>query len=220
MSRLCRLIAGSARAPLFLLCALVLATAVVPAALADDPPPTTTAPAPDPAPDPAPTPKPKPKPAPHSQPRPRPTPTPTPTPTPSHSSAPQPNVVHAQKPIIKKPVRKHVKPKKKAHRKKVVARKQLVVPPITAPPQVSGASFGSSSVLHPKSPASGGLASIFIVIALSFAIASLAVALIPANRVPWRPVAVFVSDRQVDLTVAGFALLVATAFTLILTGGL
>jgi hypothetical protein len=129
--------------------------------------------------------------------------------------------VHVQKPVVKKPVRKHVQPKKKVHRKKVVAKKPTpVVPTITTPPEVSGAAIGSSSVLHPKSPASGGLASIFIVIALSFAIASLAVALIPANRVPWRPVAVFVSDRQVDLTVAGFALLVATAFTLILTGGL
>jgi hypothetical protein len=126
--------------------------------------------------------------------------------------------VHVQKPVVKKPVRKHVKPKKKAQ---VVAKKaQPVVPTIITPPQASGASTGSSNLLHPKSPSSGGLASIFIVIALSFAIASLAVALIPANRVPWRPVAVFVSDRQVDLTVAGFALLVATAFTLILTGGL
>jgi hypothetical protein len=129
--------------------------------------------------------------------------------------------VHAQKPVVKKPVRKHVQPKKRVHRKEVVAKKpQPVVPTIITPPQVSGAAIGSSNLLHPKSPASRGLASIFIVIALSFAIASLAVALIPANRVPWRPVAVFVSDRQVDLTVAGFALLVATAFTLILTGGL
>ena len=217
MSGLRRLIAGSARVPLFLLCTFVLATVVVPAALADDPPPTTTTPAPDPAPDPAPTLKPKPKPKPASHPQPRPTPTPTPSP----SSAPQPNVVHVQKPVVKKPVRKHVTPKKKAHRKKVVAKKpQPVVPTITTPPQVSGASIGSSNLLHPKSPASRGLASIFIVIALSFAIASLSIALIPANRVPWRPVAVFVSDRQVDLTVAGFALLLATAFTLILTGGL
>jgi hypothetical protein len=128
--------------------------------------------------------------------------------------------VHVQKPVVKKPVRKHVKPKKKVHRKKVVAKKPPVVPTITTPPQVSGASIGSSNLLHPKSPASRGLASIFIVIALSFAIASLSIALIPAKRVPWRPVAVFVSDRQVDLTVAGFALLIATAFTLILTGGL
>jgi hypothetical protein len=60
----------------------------------------------------------------------------------------------------------------------------------------------------------------FIIMALSFAIAALSIAVIPAERVPWRPVAVFVSDRQIDLTVAGFALLVATAFTLILTGGL
>ena len=224
LSGLRRLIAGSARAPLFLLCALVLATVVVPAALADDPPPTTTAPPPDPAPDPAPTPKPKPKPkpkpAPHPQPRPRPTPTPTPTPTPSPSSAPQPNVVHVQKPVVKKPVRKHVKPKKKVHRKKVVAEKpQRVVPTITTLPQVSGASFGSSSVLRAKSSGSGGLASTFIVMALVFAIACLSIALVPAKRVPWRPAAVFVSERQIDLTVAGMALLVATAFTLILTGG-
>jgi len=128
--------------------------------------------------------------------------------------------VHVQKPVVKKPVRKHVQPKKKVHRKKVVAKKpQPVVPTITTPPQVSGASIGSNNLLHPKSPASGGLASIFIVIALSFAIASLSIAVIPANRVPWRPVAVFVSDRQLDLTLAGFALLVATAFALILTGG-
>jgi len=219
LSGLRRLIAGSARAPLFLLCAVVLATAVVPAALADDPPTTTTAPAPDPAPDPAPPPKPKPKPKPKPAPRPKSQPRPTPTPTPSPSSAPQPNVVHVQKPVVKKPVRKPVKPKK-VHRKKVVAKKpQPVVPTITTPPQVSGASIGSSNPLHPKSPASGGLASIFIVIALSFAIASLSIAVIPANRVPWRPVAVFVSDRQLDLTLAGFALLVATAFALILTGG-
>ena len=221
MSGLRRFITGSARAPLFLLCALVLATVVVPAALADDPPPTTTTPEPVPAPDPAPAPKPKPKPKPASHPQPQPRPRPTPTPTPSPSSAPQPNVVHVQKLVVKKPVRKHVKPKKKVHRKKVVAKKpKPVVPTITTPPQVSGASVGSSTLLHPKSPASRGLASIFIVIALSFAIASLAVALVPANRVPWRPVAMFVSDRQVDLTVAGFALLIATAFTLILTGGL
>jgi hypothetical protein len=220
LSGLRRLIAGSARAPLFFLCALVLATVVVPAALADDPPPTTTAPAPDPAPDPAPAPKPKPKPPPRSQPRPTPTPTP-PRSSGSSSSAPQPSVVHVQKPVVKEPVRKHVKPTKKVHRKKVVAKKPPpVVPTILAPPQVAGASIGSSNLLHPKSPSSGGLASIFIVIALSFAIASLSIALIPANRVPWRPVAVFVADRQVDLTVAGFALLIATAFTLILTGGL
>jgi hypothetical protein len=203
LSGLRRLIAGSARAPLFLLCALVLATVVVPAALADDPPPTTTTtPAPDPAPDPAPTPKPKPKSPPHSQPQPRPRPTPTPTPTPSPSSAPQSNVVHVQKPVVKKPVRKHVKPKKKVHRKKVVAEKpQRVVPTIIPPLQVSGASFGSSSVLRAKSSGSGGLASTFIVMALVFAIACLSIALVPAKRVPWRPAAVFVSERQIDLTV-------------------
>lgn len=129
-----------------------------------------------------------------------------------------------QKRVVKKPVRKHVKPKKKAHRKKVVAKEpQAAVPPITIPtitaPPVSGASFGSSSALRAKSSGSGSLASTFIVLALGFAIACLSIALVPAKRVPWRPAAVFVSERQIDLTVAGMALLLATAFTLILTGG-
>ena len=129
--------------------------------------------------------------------------------------------MHVQKHVVKKPVRKHVKPKKKAHRKKVVAKKPQ-------PPHYydhhSTAGFGGLDRLEQPAPPEvtciGRLASIFIVIALSFAIASLSIALIPATRVPWRRVAVFVSDRQVDLTVAGFALLIATAFTLILTGGL
>jgi hypothetical protein len=128
-------------------------------------------------------------------------------------------VVHASKPVVKKPIRQHVKPKKKTHRKKVVTKKPEPVVPTITPPQVSGASIGSSGVLSAKAAASGGLASMFIVMALSFAIACLSIAVIPATRVPWRPAAVFVSDRQIDLTVTGFALLVATALTLILTGG-
>jgi hypothetical protein len=37
--------------------------------------------------------------------------------------------------------------------------------------------------------------------------------------VKWRTAAIFVSERQVDLAVIGLALLLATAFTLVLTKG-
>jgi hypothetical protein len=42
---------------------------------------------------------------------------------------------------------------------------------------------------------------------------------VPATYVKWRPAAIFVSERQVDLTVIGLGLLVVTAFMLVLTKG-
>ena len=45
------------------------------------------------------------------------------------------------------------------------------------------------------------------------------IALVPATHVKWRPAAIFVSDRQLDLTVVGLALLVAAACTLLWTNG-
>jgi hypothetical protein len=38
--------------------------------------------------------------------------------------------------------------------------------------------------------------------------------------VKWRPAAIFVSERQVDLTLVGVALLVGAAFTFLLAKGL
>ena len=202
-----------------LLCAaagLTLGLAV-PSAFADDPPPTTvptpTLPAPDPAP-----PKPKPKPVSHPAPRTvRTTPvyhTPTPAPVLPGSSSTQPTV-HT-----------HVKPKKKVrHKKAVVKKKKVAHTTTTTLPTVTvlttAGAVGVPSVFHSKSGGGGSLdfSSIVIVLGLGIAIACFAAALVPATSVKWRPAAIFVYERQVDLTVIGLALLVAAAFTLFFTKG-
>ena len=61
--------------------------------------------------------------------------------------------------------------------------------------------------------------SLLILLALSCAIVCLTIAVVPAPRVPWRTAAVFVSDRQFDLTVIGFSLLLLAALGMILNGG-
>ena len=80
---------------------------------------------------------------------------------------------------------------------------------------------GVPSAFHSKSGggSSQNLSSILIVLGLGIAIACFAVALVPATSVKWRPAAIFVYERQVDLTVTGLALLVAAAFTFFLTKG-
>jgi hypothetical protein len=58
-----------------------------------------------------------------------------------------------------------------------------------------------------------------IVLGLGLAIACLAVAVVPATSVKWRPAAIFVSERQVGLMLAGLALLVAASATIFWTNG-
>ncbi len=218
MSRLRRAFAFSA----LLLCTAAGLTfgLAVPSAFADDPPPTTvptpTLPAPDPAP-PKPKPTPKPKPVSPAAPRTvRTTPVyhaPTPAPVVPSSSSTRPTV-HT-----------HVKPKRKVRHKKAVVKKKVA--PTTTPtlPTVTvvttAGAVGAPSVFHSKSGGGGSLdfSSIVIVLGLSIAIACFAVALVPATSVKWRPAAIFVSERQVDLTVIGLGLLVAAAFTFFLTKG-
>jgi hypothetical protein len=184
-------------------------------ARADTPPPTTvstpTVPTPDPAP--APNPKPAPKPAPKS------------TPTPRHvSQAPtyQPPVAPASSSTpaatVKPKTRVHVKPKKVRHKKAVVKKKTTPLPKISLAPPVGA--VGVQVALKTKSGGSIGLASLLVVLGLSFAIACFAVAAVPATYVKWRPAAIFVSERQVDLTLVGVALLVGAAFTFLLAKGL
>jgi hypothetical protein len=113
----------------------------------------------------------------------------------------------------------HVKPKpKRVLHKKLVVRKKT-----TAPPKVMIGSpvraVGVQNALSTKSSGSISVASLLVVLALSVAIACFAVAAMPASSVKWRPAAIFVSERQVELTVIGAALLLATAFTLVLTKG-
>jgi len=211
--------AGTFRAPSLVVFAFLVATVGVPAALADDPPqPTTTVIATNPTPDPPP-PAPKPKPTPKPTPRPRPTPTPTPPPvqsspvrTPSHAPA----VVHSTKPVVKKRPAPHVK--KKIKRKIVTAPRPATVPTTTVTtPAPAAAGLQPPVLVRPDG--STNFVSLLILLGLSCAIACLSIAVIPAPHVPWRPAAVFVSDRQFDLTVIGFTLLLLTAFGMILNGG-
>jgi hypothetical protein len=184
-------------------------------ARADDPPPTTvptpTVPTPDPAP-----PKPKPKPA--SKPTPKPTSTPRHvSPTPTYQPPVASSSQHAT--TVKPKPRTHVRPKKKVrHKKTVVQKKTTVLPKVTAAPSVGAA--GVQVALKTKSDGSIGLASLLVVLGLSFAIACFAVAAVPATAVKWRPAAIFVSERQVDLTLVGVALLVGAAFTFLVAKGL
>jgi len=179
-------------------------------ARADDPPvttvPTTTVPAPDPAPPPKPKPKPVPKPAPRHV-----------STTPAYR--PPVATVPSTRPAVtvKPKVRAHPKPKpKKVQHKAPVKKKTTVLPKVTIAPPVSA---GVSNVFQPKSGGSFSLGSLLIVLGLSCAIACFSIAVVPATYVKWRPAAIFVSERQVDLTVVGVALLVAAAFTLFLTKG-
>jgi hypothetical protein len=173
---------------------------------ADDPPtttiPTPTLPEPDPAPPkttPKPTPKPAPKPSPSRQVSHAPTYRPPVAPSPT---------VHSQV----KPKTKKVRHKKVPH-KKVVVKKETT----TTLPTVTIAQVGAA--LGPKSGGYLNLGSLLVVLGLSLAIACLAIAVVPATYVKWRPAAIFVSERQVDLTVIGLGLLVVTAFMLVLTKG-
>jgi hypothetical protein len=180
-------------------------------ARADDPPPTTiptpTLPTPDPAP-PKPKPKYAPKPAPRSVPR--------TYSTPAYQPPRQQSVAPRSTPKPK--VRAHPKPKKKVETTPVNTTTTTVLPKVGVTPPV-----GAVRVRNAFQAKSGGgsfdLGSLVIVLGLGLAIACFAVALVPAAHVRWRPVAIFVSERQLDLTVIGLGLLVVTAFTLFLTSG-
>ena len=205
--------------------AAVVTAAFVPigaaAAPQQEPPPTTTT-VPTPAPDPPPVPKPKPKP----KPKPTPRPTTTPAPPPQQSQpAPIPvtpsvqhNPVVRQSPAVKKPVvKKTVKHKVRHTKPKPHVKPQPVVPKLNVP-DTAGAPAVLPNPIRSASGGSAGIASLLIVMGLALAITCFAVAVIPATAVPWRPAAIFVSERQVDLTVVGLALLMAAAFTLLWTG--
>jgi hypothetical protein len=119
-----------------------------------------------------------------------------------------------------------VKPKKVRHKKAVVKKKvapttitTATLPTVTV--LTTAGAVGVPSVFDSKSGGGGSpdFSSIVIVLGLSIAIACFAVALVPATSVKWRPAAIFVSERQVDLTITGLALLVAAAFTFFLTKG-
>jgi hypothetical protein len=184
-------------------------------ARADDPTPTTVPTPTLPTPDPAPS-KPKAKPAPKPAPKPSPSrhvshaPTYQPPVAPSSSSTPAATV--------KPKVRAQVKPKKARPKTTVVTPTTTTVPKVTVTPPLGA--VGEQVALRTKSDGSISLASLLIVLGLSFSIACFALAVVPATYWKWRPAAIFVSERQIDLTLVGVALLVGTAFALLLARGL
>jgi hypothetical protein len=169
--------------------------------------PTPTLPTPDPAP--APKPKPTPKPAPKTTSRTTPRTYSTPT-----YQAPRPQSV-APRTTTKPKVRAHPKPKKV--KKAPVKTETTVLPKVSVTPPLGA--VGVRNAFQTKSGGSSDLGSIVIVLGLALAIACFAAALVPATHVRWRPVAIFVSERQVDLTIIGLALLMGAVFTFLWTKG-
>jgi hypothetical protein len=185
---------------------------------ADDPPPTTvstpTLPAPVPAPAPPPT---KVKP-----PRKLPTPKSTPRKTPRApvKVAPVASTPTQSAPIVVSPPAQ-VRPKKakiRAHKvhRKAPARHPRKAPAVKLTPQRAlGASVSFRNQAGSKSTSSFDVSSFVLILGLAIATACFSFALIPARALPWRQVATFRSERQVDMTLIGLALL-ATTFMLYL----
>jgi hypothetical protein len=174
--------------------------------------PPTTAPTPtEPTPDPAPTPKPKPKPTPKPAPKSTPRTTPRTYSTPTYQSPQSVAPRSTTKPKVR------TKPKKKVN-KAPVKTETTVLPEVSVTPPI-----GAVGVRNAFQTKSGGgsfdLGALVIVLGLGLAIACFAAALVPASHVRWRPVAIFVSERQVDLTIIGLALLMGAVFTFLWTKG-
>jgi hypothetical protein len=120
----------------------------------------------------------------------------------------------------KVPKRKHVRAKHKAHRAAPLAKKPTAAHTTVVPkPQPGSAAAVSLLLPTPARPGPGepiGFASVLIVVGLVGAIACFALALVPATYMRWRPAVIFASERNLDLTVAGLALLTIAAGMLVL----
>jgi hypothetical protein len=83
------------------------------------------------------------------------------------------------------------------------------------PQATLGASVSFRNQAGPKSTSSFDVSSLVLILGLAIATACFSFALIPARALRWRHVASFRSERQVDMTLIGLALL-ATTFMLYL----
>ena len=178
-------------------------------ARAQEVPPTTVTTPTLPTPDPAPTPKPTPKP--------KPAPKSTPRTTPRTYSTPTYQQPVAPRSTPKPKARTHPKPKKKV-KKAPVKTETTVLPKVSVTPPLGAVGVRNAFQTKPGG-GSFDLGSLVIVLGLGLAIACFAVALVPATHVKWRPVAIFVSERQVDMTIIGLALLMGAVFTFLWTKG-
>lgn len=181
-----------------------------------EPEPTTvpapTEPVPDPAPPPRPAPKPTPKPKsawtlapPESQPTSSPQPV---SPAPAtgaqlSSPGPQPSSpVQPRRRVQPKPNRVRPEAPTKSKREAQKPKTTKAAEPVVGLRGVSQAKEGQAT----------DVGSLLIVTGLGLAIVCFGVAMIPATVVRWRPVALFVSERHVDLTLVGLLLFIVTAF--------
>ena len=115
---------------------------------------------------------------------------------------------------------KVVRPK---HKKVVHHKKARAKPPVAAkpkpnalPPQVP---VGAESASASSSGTKTNLTSTLIIGILGISMMVFAIAAIPARVVPWRPVAHFIHQRHVDLTLFGIVLLAAAALAILFTKG-
>jgi cytoskeletal protein RodZ len=195
-------------------------------ALADEPPVTTTVPTQtEPTPEPAPTPDP-PKSA--KKPTPKKS-TPPPAPRPSRRTQTPPVSQSPSTPAVITPsrLRPQVRPKDKKvaqrpHRKKKV-HKKVTPAPAAVPALPSGPPVGASAGLLPAAPGTNAgsafnIGGLVVILGCVLAITCFGIALVPATVVPWRPVAGFIAERQLDLTLTGLTLLVAVLAFYFLAG--
>ncbi len=76
--------------------------------------------------------------------------------------------------------------------------------------QVLGAAVGFLPQQQAKQGSRFDIGSLLLILGCGIAIICFSIAVIPARSVPWRSVAIFISERQIDLTLTGLTLLVAT----------
>jgi hypothetical protein len=100
----------------------------------------------------------------------------------------------------------------KAHRKAPARHAVKLTPQATL-----GASVSFRNQAGPKSTSSFDVSSLLLILGLAIATACFSFALIPARALRWRHVASFRSERQVDMTLIGLALLVTTFMLYLMT---
>jgi hypothetical protein len=113
--------------------------------------------------------------------------------------------------VVSHPVKVRAKKAKiRAHKvhRKAAARHPQTAPAVKLTPQGTlGASLSFHNQAGPKSTSSFDVSSLLLILGLAIATACFSFALIPARALPWHQVATFRSERQVDMTLIGVALL-------------
>ena len=187
---------------------------------ADDPPPTTVSTPTVPAPVPAPAPAPRVVKPPRKSPTPKSTPRKTPRATvesrrlPRHLPSPRrplyPRRLRCDRRKPRSECTKSIGKRRPAHPRKAPAAR-------LAPQRALGASVSFRNQAGSKSTSSFDVSSLVLILGLAIAAVCFSFALIPARALPWRQVATFRSERQVDMTLIGLALLATTFLLYLLT---